>query len=161
MSKVIKYLRIQRQRELRFVSSRPSDRFARRAEAHPPPCRSSPTRRRRRRIWMLTPQPRSRRRIPSGSPSMVSFSPLPTLSADPISPLASPDPSPFLRAVLELMREAQMQHGLRHGDYTRYRCASRFPIPPHLTPTQICCLLIFSTVPCYRDSRLAGFTRVY
>uniref|UniRef100_A0A0D9W125 Uncharacterized protein n=1 Tax=Leersia perrieri TaxID=77586 RepID=A0A0D9W125_9ORYZ len=23
--------------------------------------------------------------------------------------------------VLELMREAQMQHGLRHGDYTRYR----------------------------------------
>ncbi|EEC83366.1 hypothetical protein OsI_28775 [Oryza sativa Indica Group] len=29
--------------------------------------------------------------------------------------------------VLELMREAQMQHGLRHGDYTRYRryCTAR------------------------------------
>nr|ACG49060.1 hypothetical protein [Zea mays] len=24
--------------------------------------------------------------------------------------------------VLELMREAQMQHGLRQSDYTRYRC---------------------------------------
>ena len=28
---------------------------------------------------------------------------------------------PFVRPVLQLLKSAQMQHGLRHGDYTRYR----------------------------------------
>lgn len=27
------------------------------------------------------------------------------------------------RLVLQLLKSAQMQHGLRHGDYTRYRCS--------------------------------------
>ncbi|VAI15525.1 unnamed protein product [Triticum turgidum subsp. durum] len=37
------------------------------------------------------------------------------------------NPVRFSINVLELMREAQMQHGLRHGDYTRYRryCTAR------------------------------------
>ncbi|KAF0900191.1 hypothetical protein E2562_027550 [Oryza meyeriana var. granulata] len=43
---------------------------------------------------------------------------------------AAADEKPLVRFsinVLELMREAQMQHGLRHGDYTRYRryCTAR------------------------------------
>lgn len=30
----------------------------------------------------------------------------------------------FLIPVLQLLKSAQMQHGLRHGDYTRYRYMS-------------------------------------
>lgn len=107
----------------------PSLRYAAAApEAHPAgrqPCRS-PRTSPRRRTWRSTPRPRRSRS--SGSPSTVGFSssPLPTprwfhdrsLVADP-----GAAGSPLLLAVLELMREAQMQHGLRHGDYTRYRCA--------------------------------------
>jgi signal recognition particle subunit SRP68 len=28
-------------------------------------------------------------------------------------------------SILQLVKDAQQQHGLRHGDYLRYRCATR------------------------------------
>uniref|UniRef100_A0A0E0EK85 Signal recognition particle subunit SRP68 n=1 Tax=Oryza meridionalis TaxID=40149 RepID=A0A0E0EK85_9ORYZ len=56
--------------------------------------------------------------------------------------------------VLELMREAQMQHGLRHGDYTRYRCA----LPDFLPDLSTICPLrppvMFMTCRRYCTARL-------
>jgi len=44
--------------------------------------------------------------------------------------------------VLELMREAQMQHGLRQSDYTRYRCVMTGAVHPILLHlSQICALI--------------------
>ncbi|KAL6599321.1 hypothetical protein ACP70R_045815, partial [Stipagrostis hirtigluma subsp. patula] len=50
---------------------------------------------------------------------------------------AGPEEKPPVRFsinVLELMREAQMQHGLRQSDYTRYRCVMRTPPDPPPPP---------------------------
>lgn len=37
--------------------------------------------------------------------------------------LVTKSDSIFYLPVLQLLKSAQMQHGLRHGDYTRYRYA--------------------------------------
>ncbi|KAI4991954.1 hypothetical protein ZWY2020_040340 [Hordeum vulgare] len=49
------------------------------------------------------------------------------MDVDSASAAEEKNPVRFSINVLELMREAQMQHGLRHGDYTRYRryCTAR------------------------------------
>lgn len=49
------------------------------------------------------------------------------MDVDSAAAVEEKNPVRFSINVLELMREAQMQHGLRHGDYTRYRryCTAR------------------------------------
>ena len=51
--------------------------------------------------------------------------------AEPEDAAATPLESPNL---LLTLRDAQAQHGLRHGDYARYRCAPALPLLRRLAP---------------------------
>ncbi|KAK7369600.1 hypothetical protein VNO80_11642 [Phaseolus coccineus] len=77
---------------------------------------------------LLQPQPFHDAQNPRSSDSMGKESQVSAMDIDAPKPASSDQIVPkFSVNVLQLLKSAQMQHGLRHGDYTRYRryCTAR------------------------------------